>query len=355
MNKAAYPTGYRYMNESVGAFFLITLIIAGVVLFQTGRLQRWFETSKTLRVRLPKEGFYGLGPGSAVEILGVHAGTVESIKIGDDQKIHAYLRVREDLAGFLTLKSEAIIRKRFGVAGDAFLEITRGTGPPLDFQGATINARADKASTDTLVNVLEEIRDQALPALKQSRRGFSAWADVGERLNSPDGDFAKMVANGNKIAERLEKGEGVIGQLMTDQKLASDLRQMLGQLKTDLARVGPLMDDLEKVSKDAGDISSKLVEGTKDFPQLASQTGKTLESLQSIVADIKKMMPHLIKVAKQAEDTTQDMPLLVQQTQQTLRDLQVLIRQMQKNWLVAGMRAPARKESKNIPPEQVLP
>jgi len=369
MNDKSYPNAYRYMSESVGVFFLLTLIIAGVTLFQTGKMQRWFEASERLRVRLPKEGLFGLAPGASVEILGIQAGTVKEIEIGSDLQIHANLDIRGDLARFVTVNSQAIIRKRFGVAGDAYLEITRGTGPPLDLEGAVIIASADKAATDTIIEVIEEIRKQIIPALEQSRRGFSAWADVGESLNAPDGNFSKFVASGQAITQRIENGEGVIGQLLTDKKLADDLRQMISGLKTDLARVGPVMDDVEKIFKDMNTVSGKLAESSQSLPPVIDQTGKTLESLKlaidrsgktlesldSVIVNINKMMPHLTKIAKSTESTMKDMPLLIQQTQQTLHELQVLIRQMQRNWLLAGIKAPDTKPARDIAPERVLP
>jgi phospholipid/cholesterol/gamma-HCH transport system substrate-binding protein len=369
MNNKAYPNAYRYMSESVGAFFLLTLIIVGITLFQTGKMRHWLEASEPLRVRLPKEGLFGLAPGAAVEILGIQAGTVEDIEIGSDLQIHANIYIRGELARFVTLNSKAIIRKRFGIAGDAYLEITRGTGPPLDLEGGIIHASADKAATDTLVEVVEDIRKKIIPALEQSRRGFSAWADVGENLSSPDGNFSKFIASGQAITEQIENGEGVIGQLLTDKKLADELRQMLNDLRTDLARVGPIMDDTEIIFKDMKTVSDKFAESSKKLPPIIDQTGETLaslkstidrsgkllEPLESVIVNINKMMPHLTKIAKNTESTMKDMPLLVQQTQQTLHELQVLLKQMQRNWLVAGMKGPDTKQTKDITPERVLP
>ena len=114
-----------------GLFVLavVALVVAGVVL--SGHSQRWFARKYPFDVLLPESGTSGLRQGDEVFILGVSAGLVDDIIVGEDGRMKAHVRVRRDFQRFVRADSSACIKKAFAVAGDSFMEITRGTGDPL--------------------------------------------------------------------------------------------------------------------------------------------------------------------------------------------------------------------------------
>jgi phospholipid/cholesterol/gamma-HCH transport system substrate-binding protein len=80
---------FRYTNETVGLFVLITLLIFIAGLIYSGQVRKWFNPGETLKVVLPDEGLFGLTEGSTVEILGTKAGEVRDIVINPDQRRYA--------------------------------------------------------------------------------------------------------------------------------------------------------------------------------------------------------------------------------------------------------------------------
>ena len=70
---------------------------------------------------------------------------------------------------FVRRDSRAVIRKRFGVAGDSYLEISRGLSEPLDWEYAVIDASADRAPTDTIGDVLDEVRTKIFPVIDDTQ------------------------------------------------------------------------------------------------------------------------------------------------------------------------------------------
>ena len=56
--------------------------------------------------------------------------------------------------------SSAVVKKNFGVAGDAYFEITRGLGKPLPEKNASIVCRELPGTMETAI---EEVRNAALP------------------------------------------------------------------------------------------------------------------------------------------------------------------------------------------------
>ena len=100
---------FRYTNETVGLFVLITLMLFVAGLIYSGQIRKWFNPGETLKVVLPDEGLFGLAKGSAVEILGTKAGEVRDIVINPDQKIHADVRIDRDMAVFVRSDSKAFM------------------------------------------------------------------------------------------------------------------------------------------------------------------------------------------------------------------------------------------------------
>ena len=141
--------GFRYTNEAVGALVLVTVLIFVMALVQAGRIREWFDPGATIKVILPADGLFGLTAGAPVEILGTKAGEVRRIVLNPDQHMHAEVYIRKAMMAFVRRDSQAIIRKQFGVAGASYLELTRGSDAPLDWEYAVITATAERAPTDT--------------------------------------------------------------------------------------------------------------------------------------------------------------------------------------------------------------
>jgi len=198
----------------LGAFviFSMTLFIAG--LLQAGSLREWLNPSKKLNLILPDEGLYGLSEGAKVEILGTPAGRIVKIVIDPDQKIHAEARIDSSMADFIRRDSQAIIGKTFGVAGEGFLQISRGYKQPMDWDYAVLTAQADRAPTDSIGEIMEDVRSRVMPILEQTERTITPLADLAEDLADPDGSLQGMLADIRSLTKRIDSGEGSVGQLL---------------------------------------------------------------------------------------------------------------------------------------------
>ena len=177
---------FRYTNEAVGLFVLITLLLFFSGLIYSGRVREWFNPGETLRVLLPDDGLSGLTIGSTVEILGTKAGEVRDIVINPSEKMHANVRIDREMAVFVRSDSKATIRRTFGIAGDAYLEITRGFGQPLDWEFAVISAVSDRKPTDTVGELIDEMRAKVLPVIDDAQKAIQVFLAVAEELQDPN-------------------------------------------------------------------------------------------------------------------------------------------------------------------------
>jgi phospholipid/cholesterol/gamma-HCH transport system substrate-binding protein len=346
---------FRYTNEAVGLFVLMALLIFIAGLIYSGRVREWFNPGETLRVVLPDEGLSGLTRGSTVEILGTKAGEVRDIVINPNEKMHADVRIDSEMAVFVRSDSRATIRKTFGIAGDAYLEITRGFGQPLDWEFAVINAVSDRKPTDTVGDLIDEMQAKIFPIIDDAQKAIQAFLTVAEELQDPDKGVQQLLANINSIAGRIERGEGTIGRLLTEDKLIRDLESLIAQLDTETKRMAPILDDLQTTIQNVSAFSTQFDDPSGDIPQIARSLKEALASAEAVMKDLSQTTPQLPEIVKNVGDTTDTVPMLVLQVQQVMVELERLIKQLQASWLLGGGSREDSKTAGRLSPLEVKP
>jgi phospholipid/cholesterol/gamma-HCH transport system substrate-binding protein len=339
---------FRYTNETVGLFVLITLLIFVAGLIYSGQVRKWFNPGETLKVVLPDEGLFGLAQGSAVEILGTKAGEIKDIVINPDQKIHAIARIDSEMAVFVRSDSKATIRKTFGIAGDAYLEITRGSGELLDWEYAVITVKSDRKTSDTLAELIEELRAKVLPVVDDAHKAILMLTAVAEELQDPDKGVQQLLTNLNSISDRIDRGEGAIGRLLTEDKLVRDLEALV-------ARMGLIFDDLKETIQNVSEFSKEFDVETGDIPEITRNLKRTLASMEMVMKDLSQTTPQLPQIVKNVGDTTDAVPVLVLQVQQVMVELERLIQQLQSHWLLGGGSGQPSQTAARISPLEVNP
>ena len=323
--------GVYQFNQAVGAVVLICVALFIGALLNAGLLKEWFETSLTLRIMLPEEGTSGLSQGSEVQILGTRAGEIRRIVIDPSQHMHAEARIDTQMKPFLRRDSQVVIRRQFGIAGNAYVDITRGRGPELDWDFAVLTANSDRAPTDSIGQVVDDVRSRIVPILDQLQKVVaSASALVG-----PSGALHQTLQSAASVAQRVERGEGSVGKLLADDKMATDLAATLTAAQSAVAHTNGLVAELEKSTKDA------------KIASILQRTDAILGSLQVVTRNLAAASPNIMT-------TTDSMPALLLQTESTARELELLLGQLRRSWLLGGGGAtPA--SSRRAPASEVRP
>src|SRR4029077_7621787 len=111
-----------------------------------------------------------------VEVLGIRAGQVRRIVIDPSQQMYAEADIEDQAQSFIRRNSQAVIRRRFGIAGPAFVDISRGTGTALDWHYAVIQAVTERAPTESVGTLVDEMREKIFPILDDAGRAMKALA-----------------------------------------------------------------------------------------------------------------------------------------------------------------------------------
>jgi phospholipid/cholesterol/gamma-HCH transport system substrate-binding protein len=313
------PVRFRYASRRVGALILIALGIFVVAVVEAGVVRDFFKSTLNLRVILPDSGLAGLSAGAKVEILGTDAGQVREIVIDPKQRFHAVVEIEQAMKPFVRRDSKVFIRKQFGIAGAAYLEITRGQGEPLDWEYAVLTAEADQAPTENIGAILKEVRAKVFPILDELHRTVGAAGDLVAELRSPEGRLQRILADLNTVTTRLAEGEGSVGRLLVDDALAWDLETIGTQ--------------------------------SRNLPEMITSAKMALASVRGVMAEVHRTTPELAALVHETSSASIGLPTLLTQSQQTLAELERLLVQLQGVWLLGGTDGAAPKPSRLSPLE----
>jgi len=325
--------GVYQLDEIVGAVVLACIGVFIAVLINAGLLKDWFQPSFTLRILLPDEGVSGLAPGAEVQVLGTRAGEVRRIVIDPNQRMHAVARVEDQMRPFIRRDSVVSIRRQFGVAGAAFIDISRGSGPELDWSYAVIAATSERATTDTIGQMVDELRAKIMPLIDDVQKAVLAFTVVAQRAVDPAGPLEQTLASAAGIARRVETGEGVAGRLIANDKMAADLEQTLVNVREFAAQ-------LERTSKDPR------------IAQILQKTDAVLTSLQATTRNLAATAP---QITRNMAETTDALPATLLQAQIAARELELLLGQLRHHWLLGGSSTPSAPASRRAPAVEVRP
>jgi phospholipid/cholesterol/gamma-HCH transport system substrate-binding protein len=352
----AYPgKGFRYVNQAVGAFVLLAMILFSAAFIFSSQVREWLYPGQLIKVILPSDGLFGLAEGADVEVLGTRSGKVVRIVINPDQQMHADVRIQSDMKPFVRQDSKAVIRKRFGVAGSSYLDISRGKGAALDWEFAVINAAADRAPTESIGVIIDEVRTKIFPVIDDTQEAIRMFLTIVQRLQDPDGDLQQLLGHLKTVSGKIARGEGAFGRLITEDKLVQDFSRLLGRINESVGRWDPLFDELETTVGNVAEISTQFNQQAKNLPQISRDLKALVASVRAVMTDLSRATPQLPRLAENVSETADNVPLLILQTQQVMVELEQLIVQLQSSWLLGGSAAKSQPADARISPLEVRP
>lgn len=322
--------GLRNVRPRVGTFVLAVLLVAITGVFLSGRAQGWFEEKLdvlTTSVSLPADTTLGLQEGAEVQILGNTVGTVTEIKLEDEKAsgtsskvpVHFTMRVRGPLLKLVRTDSQVQIKRKFGVAGTAYMLITAGHDQP-----ATSRTPLQCEIAPDLTTTFEKTL---------------------ENFNRPDSPVQQILANAATVTSNLANGKGTVGRLLSDEPTAQSIHATLANIQNLTAALN---------RSDA--MAGRILNDAKTGEQLAGAMTNAKESLEGInkilaranSADVDGFMNQLRQTLGQVDNTlkevtattaslrqqVKELPLLISQTQEMMRQTTRTIEGMQKTWLL---------------------
>jgi phospholipid/cholesterol/gamma-HCH transport system substrate-binding protein len=263
----------------VGIFVFIALAIGVALVFAIGGQQNLFVSKTSYKAQFTDVG--GLREGSPVRIAGVSVGTVTRIELNTNGKILVTFGVRSDARRLIREGSVASIASK-GMLGDQLLEITVGTGKPIQANGWITTAETA---------ALSKYMQQAGRVLSNAEVTAQNIRTVTEVLADPQlgKDIRDSVHHLSTVLENASSGQGTVNRLLTDRKLAASLEEAVNNLQSaseQLAATAGNVRELSEQARRGPGLVHELLYGEQGVELMTNLAGSTSE-LSKVIGEIR--------------------------------------------------------------------
>jgi phospholipid/cholesterol/gamma-HCH transport system substrate-binding protein len=268
-------------NIKLGAFVIGGVALFLLILFYLGKENNIF--SKTFTVSAIFKNVEGLKEGDNVWLSGVKIGTVKKVSIIDEGKVVVSLSLKEKQNEFIKKDATANIGSD-GLVGNKIVIIRPGSAAETIHDNDTINSFSP---TDT-----QEL--------------FNLAKDVGTDIKVITGDLRVLTA-------KINKGEGVLGELLNEGEMAKELRASMVAIRRASENATRATNEINKILTEVnqGDgLMTKLLRDTT----YAAQFSRTMENVEQVGENARKMAADLKEVTDKMNDKNNAMGVLLTDT-----------------------------------------
>jgi phospholipid/cholesterol/gamma-HCH transport system substrate-binding protein len=302
-------SGWSLLQLRVGAFILAGLaVLVGLVYF-LGRQSGMFERQYQLQAGFAQVG--GLIEGATVRLAGVPVGRVTAIRLPPSigRKVQVELTIVRRVQDRIRRDSVARI-ETLGLLGDKIVEVSLGSlEAPVLAEGGELQTeepfdtnRVMRQGTELLRNLVEVSADL--------KTGISK---ITESAAGPD--LVETVRSVRALANEIEKGQGLLHQLIYDPRLGgalADAGATLRQVNQAVKRLdglladpktGGLVEDARRAMGDAAGAMRQVNETARRLDALLAdpKTAGLVDEARRAVAEARGAMERVNRVAQEIE------------------------------------------------------
>src|SRR5437870_5038441 len=236
----------------VGVLITVALAVLMVFVFFIGSESKIFARKNEYEVRF--DSVAGLAEGNPVKISGVTVGVVRDIKLPRDPKqkdVDIQLMVARKYAERIRTDSRARLKKLGLLAGDSYVDISPGNPNLAALEPGAMIPAARQTNVDQLISSGEDLVD----------------------------NFVQISFSMKNILSRIDRGEGLLGELTTQPETKQRLTETL---MTTLNKTNAVLSHVES----GHGVLGKLIYDDKYGEELTGSLKSTAASMQTLVADI---------------------------------------------------------------------
>ncbi|MGK9368673.1 MlaD family protein [Melioribacter sp. Ez-97] len=258
----------------LGLFIFIGTVLLIISIFLIGSRENLFTSA--IEIKTYFDQIEGLKPGAPVRLSGYDVGSVSSISlVGDEEgNVEVVMRIDNDLVHFIRLDSEASIETE-GLVGKKIVTITPGSADqPVIKNGGIIksknplNLSVIMEQTESTISYLKDLTRDLAEIIAKVNRGEGTigkivnddrlyesavsitqnadrsltqvtkrLTDVSDIIVEMTGSIKSIISNVDsaiydvkRVVDKVDRGEGVLGVLVSDQKMADSLKQVISNL-----------------------------------------------------------------------------------------------------------------------------
>lgn len=313
----------------VGALVLAALLVLVVGVFVIGAQNNLFRPMNHYWVAFDSAA--GLQAGNPVQLNGVDVGRVEDIVLPEDPSIHQLrVKIAVDSRYAQRVRKDSRARiKTLGLLGDKFVELTSGSEEvPAVADGGDVPA-AQATNVDRLISSGEDAVENIVAIsvslariLERMERGEGV---LGQLLAPLPEDLREKplvlslhetMAGVDRVVRSIEEGRGPVGRLLNDEELGDRVASSVDRLEALLARV-----------EQADGLAMSLLEDDEmkaSFERSLANLEQTSERLGRVAAQIEDgegLLPRLLNDEEYADEVLGRLRELITQLDTAVTDI----------------------------------
>lgn len=258
-------------NIRLGVFVISATVLFILAMYFIGDKQNLFGANIELKAEF--NNVNGLRRGSNVRLAGIDIGTVKTVTIVSDTAVIVTMDVSDDAKEFVKVDAVAVIGTD-GLMGNKIISISPGSpGSPSVQEGDMLHT-FDILATD----------------------------DIFRKLSETNENVAVVAENLATAIQEINRGEGTLGMLIKDPKMAEDLQQSLANVR--------------KMSEQAKSISGTL-ERSLNKLNLEERVEGSLLMDSTFANDLRATVVNLKTAGENAAFLTSDLRVLVERLNST--------------------------------------
>jgi phospholipid/cholesterol/gamma-HCH transport system substrate-binding protein len=279
----------------VGLFLVVAFLIL-IALFELVGKETIF--ARMLEYRTSFKSIPGLKLGDPVRLAGVNVGTVRDIRV-IGARVEVVMRVKPGTP----VKTDSIATiKLTSLLGTNFVDLTFGSPAAQIAPGGSLLQSSEPPDLNTLLARLNDAAGDIQTLAKQFNEGlgksiepissaFQTMDKIAKKIEKGEGTLGRLIADDglyreirgmaadlHQVSDRIAKGQGTLGKLLADDALYGDLRSLSADLRGTTGSLNRVMKDIESGKGSLG----KLVRDESLYNEARGTLGEMREALTGL-------------------------------------------------------------------------
>ncbi len=288
------------IEQIVGVFVLIPLIVLGIIFFIIAHGENLFETKYEIRTNLSQA--YGIQPGTAVFVHGLQIGKVRQLLFNDQGKVEVRLQILEKFREKVRKDSLAVVSKSAVIFGETSIAIEGGTTTAPEVPPDGFVVAIEPVDPKEFLAGIKPLVDQATQTLVQVQRMSEDVNEINTTIGSLRNTLTHLEEATAKLPALLDDMKQVtvlaretIEEMptiaATAKNIVIDMDEITEEIKTTAHALPPIMTTVHGAVDDIRVVTKGLRELEHDIPYIASSAKRTLDDIEVIIRGAKKTFP----------------------------------------------------------------
>ncbi len=279
----------------VGLFLVVAFLIL-IALFELVGKETIF--ARMLEYRTSFKSIPGLKLGDPVRLAGVDVGTVRDIRV-IGARVEVAMRVKPETP----VKTDSIATiKLTSLLGTNFVDLTFGSPAAQTAPDGSLLQSSEPPDLNTLLVRLNDAAGDIQTLAKQVNEGlgksiepissaFQTMDKIAKKIEKGEGTLGRLIADDglyreirgmaadlHQVSDQIAKGQGTLGKLLADDALYGDLRSLSADLRGTTGSLNRVMKDIESGKGSLG----KLVRDESLYNEARGTLGEMREALTGL-------------------------------------------------------------------------